>query len=279
MSHNPAYDPRNAGRDEQDQQRIDEQYARNLRQQQAPVYNQPPAAAGVYSAPAPHSVTTRQVTTTPVQVNESARPLDRVRWGPILAGLVSALATLLVLSLLGVAVGLTAATGDPAGGANGAATRTGNYGLGATIWAAVSALIAFFVGGYVAGRTAGVRGKSNGWINGALVWAVTLPLLLWLAASGLSGFLNAIGFNLGGFVDTVNTASQNVANTGSATAAAPNADPAEVQRTAESARNGAWGALAALVLGLIAAGLGGLLGSRSHDDEYNINDGVVNNRY
>jgi hypothetical protein len=198
---------------------------------------------------------------------------DRVRWGPIVAGIFSAIATLLILSLLGVAVGLTAAAGDPRSAA-GAANEAGNYGLGAAIWAGLSTLIAFFVGGFVAGRNQGVLGKASGWINGALVWAVAIPLLLWLASSGASGFLNAIGFDLSGFFNTVNPSNpesplnpSNPANPTSPTNPANN--PGAVQNATEAARNGAWGTLAALVVGLIAAGLGGLVGGRTRpaDDE------------
>lgn len=245
MTYNPAFDPRNEG-DERNQQRIDEQYRQQISNSQ-PVYNQP--------------VSRTPAAVTQVNTSVATRPYDDVRWGPILAGLISTLATLLLLSILGVAVGLTAATADPNGGANAAAGRAGSYGTGAAIWAAVSALLAFLIGGYVAGRTAGVRRRGYGWVNGALVWAITLPLLLWLAGSGASGFLNAIGFNLAGFTGSVGAAVNNAAN-----------DPAAVQNTTEGARNGAWGALAALLLGLLAAGLGGLLGSRNR---YEVDDDAV----
>ena len=257
MSMNPPLDPRK-GRSAGGRANSDEQYLQQ-------VVGQP----GVYQNPT--TEVTRSVTTTPVEVNAVAPTTvavrDRVRWGPILAGLVSTLATLILLSLLGVAVGLTAAAGDPNGGATVATNKANNYGTGAAIWAGVSALIAFFIGGFMAGRTAGVRGKLNGWINGALVWAIVLPLLLWLAGNGASGFLNAIGFNINGFINNVSSTVNNVNNgtTGAAT----------TQTATETARNGAWGALAALLLGLIASGIGGLLGSRSHDDELTENDGVI----
>jgi len=304
MSNNPAFDPRterdNFNQNTADPQyRTDQQYIREVRdsgnsqpvygqQQYAAPYSQPaqpymqaPASvSGVYNMPGQnnlpaqnhttvqHSVSSIPAPRTEINTYDAPRLRDRVRWGPILAGLVSALATLLILSLLGVAVGLTAATGDPTGGAAAATSKSSNYGAGAAIWAAVSALISFFIGGFVAARTAGIRGKDNGWINGALVWAVALPLLLWLASSGASGFLNAIGFNLNGFTSNVATT---VGNPGTNPV---NTDPASVQRAAEAARNGAWGALLALLLGLAAAGLGGLLGGRGRKEDLDINDGA-----
>jgi hypothetical protein len=72
---------------------------------------------------------------------------DRIRWGPIWAGLLTALATFLLLSLLALAIGAqTVDAGDDVGTV---VTTTG--------WAtAVIGLIAFFLGGYVAGLTSTV---------------------------------------------------------------------------------------------------------------------------
>jgi hypothetical protein len=229
-----------------------------------------------YVAAAPMGYNAAPVSRTVGMQSEIVDTKDRVRWGPIVAGIFSAIATLLILSLLGVAVGLTAAAGDPRSAA-GATNEAGNYGVGAAIWAGLSTLIAFFVGGFVAGRNQGVLGKGSGWINGALVWAVTIPLLLWLASSGAAGFLNAIGFDLNGFFNTVNPSNPesplnptNPANPTNPTSPNnPANNPGAVQNATETARNGAWGTLAALLVGLIAAGLGGLVGGRTHpaDDE------------
>jgi hypothetical protein len=261
MSYNPTADPRSGGDANEQarrQQQIDQEYARQFQ-------NNPPVA-GMYNRPV--SVD-RTITNTPVVARtdvDVSQLRDRVRWGPILAGLVSALATLLILGLLGVAVGLTAAAGTPGGGANAAANQANNYSTGAAIWAAVSALIAFFIGGFVAARTSAVYGKRWGWINGALVWAVTLPLLLWLAGSGASGLLNALGFNINDFTNAVSNTVNNPATN-------PANNPAVVQNTTETARNGAWGALIALLLGLVASALGGLAGGRTRDDWDDVNDG------
>ncbi|HEX2913094.1 MAG TPA: YrzE family protein [Chloroflexia bacterium] len=268
---NPAFDPR-LERENREQQRADERYLREMQNNQQAynqgAYNQQSYDRGTYNQQAynqgytqgvqnqyARSVAQQPVVAVPVtSTTTTVAAHDDVRWGPILAGLFSTLATLLILSLLGVAVGLTAASGQP-GGATGAANNANSYTTGAGIWAAVSALIAFFIGGYVAGRTAGVRRRSYGWVNGALVWAITLPLLLWLAGSGASGFLNAIGFNLAGFTNNITGAVNNATN-----------NPGAVNNATDAARNGAWIAFAALIIGLIASALGGLLGSRNRYD-------------
>jgi hypothetical protein len=284
MSYNPAFDPRNERSNQnaaEQQARADQQYAREMRDR---ANSQPPfdraaqpnqvaynATGGVYTAPAPaRSTAAVAYPTTSTEVNTYTTPrlLDRVRWGPVWAGLLAALAALLLLSLFGVAVGLTAATGDPNGAAGAAANNGNNYAVGAGIWAVISAVIAFFIGGFVAASTTRIRGKDTGWINGAMVWALSLPILLWLAGSGAVGFLNAIGFNLQGFANTVSNAVTNPAAT----------DPATVQRATDAARTGAWWALVALILGLIAAGLGGLLGERSKRTGDEVISGDVNRR-
>jgi hypothetical protein len=284
MSYNPAFDPRNEQNNRsaaEQQARADEQYARETRER---ANSQPPidqaaqpnqvtysATGGVYTTPTPtRSATSAAYPVTSTEVNTYATPrmLDRVRWGPVWAGLLSALAALLLLSLFGVAVGLTAATGEPNGAAGAASYNGNNYAVGAGIWAAISAIIAFFIGGFVAGSTTRIRGRDIGWINGAMVWALALPILLWLAGSGAVGFLNAIGFNLQGFVNTVSNAVTNPAAT----------NPTAVQQATDAARTGAWWALVALILGLIAAGLGGMLGERSKRTGDEVVTGDVNRR-
>lgn len=273
MSYNPSANPQDE-RSRREQQRMDEQYLREVNNRPGPPpQNQQTYTQSSYvSQPAPaQSVYSQPVHTGARQVGiydrdvDIQKPHDRVRWGPILAGLVSTLATFMILSLLGVAVGLTAATGDPNGGARAAANVANNYGTGAAIWAAISALLSFFIGGFVAARTSAVRGRGTGWTNGALVWAVTLPLLLWLASNGASGFLNAIGFNLGDFFNTVNP-SNPASPVNPSNPSSPVNNPGAVQATAENARNSVWGTLIALLLGLAAAGLGGLLGGRGSED-------------
>lgn len=210
-------------------------------------------------------------------------PVDRVRWGPMLAGMFSALSTLLVLTLVGLAIG--AASFNPG-------DRASGFGVGAGIWSAISLLLAFAVGGYVAARTAAVAGGRNGMINGALMWAVAIPLLLYALGSGVgallgtAGSIAATGVTVAGQVasgaasnpDTVATAQAGAAVAPNAAATAQ-AGIANVQATAQAlntpqnqeavadgVRNAALGALVPLLLSLGAAALGGYLGARKEMD-------------
>ena len=190
-------------------------------------------------------------------------PTDRVRWGPIIAGLFAALSTLAVLSVLGLAIGLSAY--DPGDDAR-------RFGIGAGIWGAISMLIAFFFGGWLAARAAAVRGERNGLLNGSLVWAVAIPLMLFLLGGGLSNMVGRSQMS-DDEVRTVIRASAGNDNQGGAVVTDPNANRAYSGNTSantsgntteetKTARRAAWGTLLSLLLGLGAASLGGYLGSR-----------------
>ena len=185
---------------------------------------------------------------------------DRVRWGPIWAGLLTALAAILLLSLLGLALGLTALDAGRAVVQGNAPNQAGWL---SALWGGLTAIVAFLLGGYVAGKTAAIFDRKWGAFNGALVFLLTIPVTLLLAGLGLGAILGT----LGNYVSALNIdlaqlrdAAQSAAN--QAGQAAQNAQPADVARIAENARYGAWGTLIGLLLGLGAAALGGALGTR-----------------
>jgi hypothetical protein len=104
---------------------------------------------------------------------------DSIRWGPIWAGLITALTIFLLLQLLAIGLGLIGiGPGDGGGGG----------------WvSAIIGLIAFFAGGLVAGMTSAVRGEATGLLNGFLVWALGTVLILLLSALGLGQIFGALG--------------------------------------------------------------------------------------
>ena len=110
------------------------------------------------------------------------RPFARISWGAIFAGAIIALATQLVLTLIGTAVGL--ATLNPDTGQNPSGVTLG---IGAGVWLVISSLVSLFLGGYIAGR---LGGTFNGWLHGLATWATVAMLtilLLTTAAGGLIG--------------------------------------------------------------------------------------------
>ena len=213
-----------------------------------------PVDAVGYGRPTGEVTTTTAETATRNVSQVMNLPADRVRWGPIWAGLLAAFFTLLVLSLLGLALGATTVNAGQA--AQGNVNANANAGQYAAIWAGVTAILSFLIGGYVAGRTAAVHERGWAALNGALVFLLALPILLWLASQGLgavignaSNIASGLGINLGQLGST-------------AAGAAKSVTPAQAQQAADTARNTAWGTLIGLLLGCGAGALGGTLGMR-----------------
>lgn len=111
-------------------------------------------------------------------------PTDRVRWGPVLAGVLTTFGLMVTLLILGAAVGLSNVDASEPAGA---------FGVGAGLWGALSALIAFFIGGWMAARTAAIHGITNGILNGGLVWLLTLFLVMNFLTTGINSLLNTAG--------------------------------------------------------------------------------------
>jgi hypothetical protein len=184
---------------------------------------------------------------------------DRVQWGAIIAGLLTALTALLLLSLLGLAIGLTTVNAGAAAAQGGPPADTGRN---SAIFAAVSGIVAFLLGGYVAGRTAAIFSRGWGALNGALIFMLAVPLILWLAGQGLGAVLGSLG-NLSGALASNPDAAQAAQGAASqAQAAAQSMQPIDVAQAAERARNTAWGALGGSLVALAASAVGGYLGTR-----------------
>jgi hypothetical protein len=195
---------------------------------------------------------------------EMDRRRDRVHWGPIWAGLLTALTSLLLLSLLGLATGMTTVNAGVAAGQGGPPPETGRN---AAIWGAISALLAFFLGGFVAARTAGIFNRGWGALNGLLVFLLAVPLILWLAGQGLGAVLGTLGSFAGGLnADPGQAQSAAQGATEQGRQAAETVQPVDVARATERVRNGAWGTLVGSLLGLGASALGGYLGTRRRLD-------------
>jgi hypothetical protein len=107
---------------------------------------------------------------------------DRVRWGPVWAGALTVLATYLVLQLLFFALGwLDFAV-------------TGSSAVVATVVSVVLALVAFFVGGLTTGAALTWRGRrSDGILNGILVWALAVTVLLGIGLIGAGSLVGPLG--------------------------------------------------------------------------------------
>jgi hypothetical protein len=156
-----------------------------------------------------------------------------VAWSAIWVGTLTALAVGLIVGLLGLAVG---------------ANEISRYvdwtkiRLVSAIFSIGGAFFAFVAGGWTAARIAGIRRSEPAILHGAIVWLVTLPLLLALAAVGASGHFGGWYGGLSGMP---------------AWTAAAAADP----DLATATRNNALATAVALLLGLVGGVLGGWMAS------------------
>lgn len=174
---------------------------------------------------------------------------DRVRWGPILAGLFTAIASQLVLSALGAAIGLTTLANSGAPRSN-----AGDVGSAVGIWSIISLLISLFIGGWITTRTAGPMNKSSALLNGAILWATTLAISSWLLTSGVSGAFGIVASNAGEVLNQAQQSGANLPNN------APNVDAGQAKDIAGNAAKVGWsfalGSLLALASSLFGASIG-----------------------
>jgi len=89
---------------------------------------------------------------------DATLPGDRVRWGGIWAGTLTAFTLFVVLEFLGVGLGVISV----------------GQGMNSTgvISTLIAGLIAFFIGGWVAESTSAARGFSSRLLTGFMVWAL-----------------------------------------------------------------------------------------------------------
>jgi hypothetical protein len=150
---------------------------------------------------------------------------DRIRWGPIWAGIVTAVGSYLLLQLALIATGITeidAAAGDDA------------------IASGIAALIAFFLGGLVTGATAMWQGLDDGVVHGIVMWFAAMVGIIVFSAVGS-------GVALGSF-DTADVFDDVSVD--------------EVEQASDDAQEAAGWALLALGLALAAAAAGGAAGAK-----------------
>jgi hypothetical protein len=174
----------------------------------------------------------------------------------VFSGVVLALAIQLVLSMLGIGLGMTAV--NPAQGINGL-PQASSVGIGAGVWWTVAYIISLASGGYVAARLAGVVIRGDGLIHGLLTWAFALLISAYLVTATLGsvagGAANAVGSVVSGIG---RTATQAVPQLAQSAGIGPDAlgqqlddvmRPAGQQSSNQDARTQLIGALATIAAG------------------------------
>lgn len=137
-----------------------------------------------------------------------AHERHRIAWGAVFAGLAVGLVVQLLLSVLGLGIGL--ATVDP--GSNGTPSAA-SLSIGAAAWWVVSGIVASAAGGFLAGRLSGKPAATTAGYHGLVSWAVTTLVVVFLLSSAVgsvfsgafgavSGIVGGAGHLVGGTVQT-----------------------------------------------------------------------------
>lgn len=181
---------------------------------------------------------------------------DRVRWGPIISGLLVALATQLILSAMfsAIAAGTVEGSGAPR-------TIAPNVAGNAGIWSTIGLLISLFTGGWVTARGCGPMNRSSALLNGAILWATTLALGSWLLASGVSG---AFGLATSAASNAAGVINNQVQQQGGVNLpqGATNVTAQEARQIADATARSLWWFVFGSLLGLLASMIGAAAGAR-----------------
>jgi hypothetical protein len=115
---------------------------------------------------------------------------DRVRWGPIVSGVLVALATQLVLSSFFSALG-AGRIADSLNPRTIAPTIISNVG----IWSTIALLLSLFIGAWITTRACGPMLRDTAILNGAILWSTTLALSSFLLDIGVWGAFGVVAYN------------------------------------------------------------------------------------
>jgi hypothetical protein len=115
---------------------------------------------------------------------------SRVSWGAIAAGAMVALTIYIVLTILGVALGIELAVRGSAA----------DLGAGTAVYSIVALLLAMFFGGWATSRLAVGESKIEAVLYGLILWGVLFTGMVWLLASGIrTGFGAMVGLAAGAY--------------------------------------------------------------------------------
>lgn len=205
----------------------------------------------------------------PIGVEDVFPVRSRISWGAILAGAVIALATTLVLGLLGSAIGLTV---------NDDVDRD-TLSAGAALWGLISTIVAMFLAGWITCLCAVGETKREAVVHGIVTWGVVLAMGLWLVAMGVgAGFdamtgLAQVSATVADDTDWAVAARRAGVSQESidqwrqsmpAVTANPNQpaqNPENARRIEQAATNLTWWTLAGTVLSLVSAIVGAFVGA------------------
>lgn len=139
------------------------------------------------------------------------RPSRLLSWGAIFAGCFVALSIHILLTMLGIGLGLRLV--DPANNDN----PVGDFSTTAGIVWSISALVSLAIGGWVAGRSINVGDRRSGGLHGFVVWSLsTVAVFVFLsggAGLAVGGAAKAIGKGVAGSARAISSVGGQAAQT------------------------------------------------------------------
>lgn len=114
-------------------------------------------------------------------------PKKGISWRAIFAGTLTVLTILLILNLIGIAIGLGVI--EPTEEIN----PLNGIGVGALIWWVVSNLIALFAGGFVAARVGVSLTDISGVVQGIMTWSLYALVSIWLLTTAIGTVISGVG--------------------------------------------------------------------------------------
>ncbi|GHE28581.1 hypothetical protein [Sphingobacterium griseoflavum] len=130
---------------------------------------------------------------------------SRFSWGAILCGVIMAVVIQLLLTLLGVGIGLVnfSPTSD--------ASPFSGFGTGVTLWWVISMLLSLFAGGWIGGWLNTAVNKMDNMLHGAVVWAVFSLFSFYFVTASLTSIMNSMGQLLGKTLNATGSVIKDVA--------------------------------------------------------------------
>lgn len=190
--------------------------------------------------------------------SEYAAPFNRINWGAIIGGTIIGILFQILLSLLGIAIGLTVVdAGDRVGS---------GFAIGTGIYMIIATVISVFIGAFATGRFTGTASRYDSMLHGVATMALITIVILFTIGIGVSKMIGG-AFTYG--LQAANTPQfqQMMPSPKQITGAAANIPPQQQrqwqQQADKVATSTSWMAFLTGVFSLIAAAIGGLLGMRS----------------
>jgi len=126
--------------------------------------------------------------------------MKRISWSAVFAGVLVAIVSQMLLTLLGVGIGLS--TIDPVTEQN----PTAGLGTGSAVWYIISSLLSLFIGGMIAGRLASAPRLFDGIIHGVLTWCLATLLTIYFLTTTIGSIIGGAGRLVGSLVSTAGSA-------------------------------------------------------------------------